>query len=79
MEYEDITLTCVEEECGHAQYQITAGEQEFFAGKGFQVPKRCKECRERKRNRQNSAFADVAKEFKNNRRHGRERGNDWEK
>lgn len=40
--YEDQELTCGD--CGNA-YVFTAGEQEFFAQKGFTVPKRCKECR----------------------------------
>ncbi len=44
MEYEDKRLTCVE--CGQ-QFVFTAGEQEFYALKGFQAePKRCRPCRE---------------------------------
>lgn len=39
----DKTLTCVE--CGK-EFTFTAGEQEFFASKGFQEPKKCKECRD---------------------------------
>lgn len=42
--YQDITLIC--EECGR-EFVWTAGEQEFFAERGFtNQPKRCKECRD---------------------------------
>ncbi|MDQ7093587.1 zinc-ribbon domain containing protein [Desulfosporosinus sp. PR] len=42
--YEDKTLIC--KECGR-EFIWTAGEQEFYAEKGFaNEPKRCKECRE---------------------------------
>ncbi|MEA5015658.1 MAG: zinc-ribbon domain containing protein [Candidatus Limiplasma sp.] len=41
--YEDKTLTC--RDCG-AEFVFTAGEQEFYAEKGFQnEPTRCKDCR----------------------------------
>ena len=41
--YEDKTLIC--KECGQ-EFVFTAGEQEFYAEKGFQnEPPRCKECR----------------------------------
>ena len=40
MPFEDKTLTCID--CGQT-FVFTAGEQEFFAQKGFQnEPKRCK-------------------------------------
>ena len=46
--YEDKTLVC--KDCG-AEFVFTAGEQEFYAQKGFQnQPQRCKACREAKRN-----------------------------
>ena len=42
--YEDKTLIC--KECG-AEFIFTAGEQEFYAEKGFvNEPQRCKSCRE---------------------------------
>ena len=42
--YEDKTLVC--KECG-AEFVFTAGEQEFYAEKGFQnEPQRCKNCRD---------------------------------
>ncbi|MBQ9544466.1 MAG: zinc-ribbon domain containing protein [Clostridia bacterium] len=42
--YEDKTLVC--KDCGQ-EFVFTAGEQEFFAEKGFQNdPQRCKACRD---------------------------------
>ena len=42
--YEDKTLVC--KECG-AEFVFTAGEQEFYAEKGFvNEPQRCKACRD---------------------------------
>jgi CxxC-x17-CxxC domain-containing protein len=47
MQYQDKTLTCAD--CGQP-FVFTAGEQEFFAQKGFQnPPKRCKACKATKR------------------------------
>jgi CxxC-x17-CxxC domain-containing protein len=47
MAFQDKTLTCVE--CGQ-EFTFTAGEQEFFAQKGFtNEPKRCKACKGRQR------------------------------
>jgi CxxC-x17-CxxC domain-containing protein len=41
--YQDKTLAC--KECG-SDFVFTAGEQEFYAEKGFQnEPQRCKDCR----------------------------------
>ncbi len=46
--YEDKTLVC--KDCG-AEFVFTAGEQEFYAEKGFQnEPQRCKECRAKRKN-----------------------------
>ena len=43
MEYQDRILKCAE--CG-AEFVFTAGEQMFFADKGFKnEPKRCKACK----------------------------------
>ncbi len=43
MEFQDKVLQCVE--CG-AEFLFTAGEQMFFADKGFKhEPKRCKNCK----------------------------------
>jgi CxxC-x17-CxxC domain-containing protein len=50
--YTDEQLTCTD--CG-AEFTFSAGEQEFFAAKGFQnKPNRCSQCRAvRKSSRQN--------------------------
>ena len=46
--YEDKTLKC--KECG-AEFVFTAGEQEFYAERGFQnEPQRCKACRDARKN-----------------------------
>ena len=46
--YQDKTLVC--KDCG-AEFVFTAGEQEFYAEKGFQnEPQRCKACRDAKKN-----------------------------
>lgn len=46
--YEDKTLVC--KECGN-EFVFTAGEQEFYAEKGFQnEPQRCKSCRQARKN-----------------------------
>ena len=46
--YQDITLTC--KDCGN-EFVFTAGEQEFYAEKGFQnQPQRCKACRDARKN-----------------------------
>ena len=46
--YEDKTLVC--KDCG-AEFVFTAGEQEFYASRGFQnEPQRCKPCRDAKKN-----------------------------
>lgn len=49
--YQDKTLVC--KDCG-AEFVWTAGEQEFYAQKGFQnAPVRCKSCRDAKKQRNN--------------------------
>ncbi len=49
MEYKDKTIVC--QDCGQ-EFVFTAGEQAFYAEKGFQnEPKRCKECRMAKKGR----------------------------
>ena len=46
--YEDKTLVC--KECGK-EFVFTAGEQEFYAERGFQnEPQRCKPCRDARKN-----------------------------
>ena len=52
-QYKDKTIVC--KDCG-AEFVFTAGEQAFYAEKGFQnEPVRCKACRDaRKANRENN-------------------------
>ncbi len=46
--YEDKTLVC--KECGQ-EFVFTAGEQEFYAERGFaNEPQRCKACRDARKN-----------------------------
>ena len=46
--YQDKTLVC--KECG-AEFTFSAGEQEFYAERGFQnEPQRCKACRDARKN-----------------------------
>ncbi len=46
--FEDKTLVC--KDCG-ADFVFTAGEQEFYAAKGFEnEPQRCKDCRNSRKN-----------------------------
>ncbi|MBQ8123147.1 MAG: zinc-ribbon domain-containing protein, partial [Ruminococcus sp.] len=46
--YEDKTLIC--KDCGN-EFVFTAGEQEFYAEKGFEhEPQRCKSCRDARKN-----------------------------
>jgi len=46
MEYRDRTLKCVE--CG-SDFVFTAGEQSFYADRGFKnEPKRCKNCKSKR-------------------------------
>ncbi|MBQ8611504.1 MAG: zinc-ribbon domain containing protein [Oscillospiraceae bacterium] len=46
--YEDKTLVC--KECGN-EFVFSAGEQEFYAEKGFtNEPQRCKSCRDARKN-----------------------------
>ncbi|MCQ2815078.1 MAG: zinc-ribbon domain-containing protein [Bacilli bacterium] len=53
---EDKTLVCVE--CGK-EFTFTEGEQAFYAEKGFQEPKRCKECRQKAKERRNAKRAEA--------------------
>ena len=55
MSYQDRTITCVE--CGNS-FVWTAGEQEFYAQKGFtNEPKRCKPCKAAKNSQGNAPAA----------------------
>lgn len=51
---EDITLTC--KDCG-AEFVFTAGEQQFYAEKGFtNQPVRCPACRKARKQRNNGNY-----------------------
>ena len=51
--YQDKTLKC--KECGN-DFVFTAGEQEFYASRGFEnEPSRCKDCRIARKNAQKGA------------------------
>lgn len=56
-EFEDIWLTCQETGCGK-EFLFTAGEQRYFAERGFHTPKRCPMHRLQKRLRQKEALYD---------------------
>ena len=46
--FEDKTLNC--KDCG-SEFVFTAGEQEFYAEKGFEnEPQRCRDCRTSRKN-----------------------------
>ncbi len=61
MEYKDKALKCVD--CG-TEFVFTAGEQLFYAGKGFRnEPKRCKNCKSKR----TSPGADAAPAHANSR------------
>lgn len=46
MNFEDRTIVC--EDCGE-EFVFSAEEQEFYESKGFVDPKRCKPCRQRRK------------------------------
>ncbi len=49
-------LTC--QDCGN-NFDFTAEEQQFFAEKGFQSPKRCSNCRRAKKDAHRPSFTKV--------------------
>lgn len=48
-ELKEKVLVC--KDCGE-EFVFTAGEQSFYIEKGFAEPKRCRECREARKNNQ---------------------------
>lgn len=50
--YETQQLQCVE--CGKI-FEFSAEDQEFYATKGYSVPKRCSDCREARKRNSNSS------------------------
>lgn len=49
-ELQDKVLVC--KDCG-SEFTFTAGEQQFFAEKGFSEPQRCAECRKARKQQRN--------------------------
>lgn len=50
----DLQLTC--SDCGQ-EFTFTAADQAFFSERGFSTPKRCKPCRQAKKNEQGGGFS----------------------
>ena len=46
MAFSDQELTCID--C-QAPFDFTAGEAQFFQDRGLSIPRRCKECRAKKK------------------------------
>lgn len=51
----DKQLVC--KDCGE-EFTFTAGEQEFFAARGLEAPRRCKRCRRIKKEQQERGYND---------------------
>lgn len=45
---EDIVIKCVEKSCGK-DFIFPVNEQKYYEKHGFQLPKRCKACREKRK------------------------------
>jgi CxxC-x17-CxxC domain-containing protein len=61
MEFVDRPLNCID--C-KTEFVFTAGEQEFYQRKGFrELPKRCKPCREARRNQRDGGRGGGAREM----------------
>jgi len=58
-ELKDIICKC--KDCGN-EFNITAGEQEFFQQKELSLPKRCKDCRLKNKNKHKGGQGDGRKE-----------------
>ena len=61
----DITVKCVEATCEtpNKEFIVTASEQASFKSKSLSIPKRCKQCRINRKNRADSPFSAIAKQF----------------
>ncbi|HEY3325421.1 MAG TPA: zinc-ribbon domain containing protein [Planctomycetota bacterium] len=53
----DKTVTCVD--CG-AQFTFTARDQQFYQERGYQAPRRCKTCRDKRKSSGSGNFASGA-------------------
>lgn len=75
MSFEDKTLVC--RDCGNA-FTFTAGEQEFYAQKGFaHEPQRCRDCRQVRKQQRGSFSSDQPATSGNIRSEGYARGNEY--
>lgn len=57
---EKVTITC--NSCGE-KFDMTPAEQKFYIGKGFEMPKTCPKCRQKKRELTTITCVDCGKEF----------------
>lgn len=48
-------------DCGQ-EFDITAGEQKFYAERGWELPKRCKSCRDARKAAKKAKATDADKE-----------------
>lgn len=46
--FKDVVLVCVERRCG-MEFTWSVRDQEFYARQGYDPPKRCPECRQRRK------------------------------
>jgi CxxC-x17-CxxC domain-containing protein len=73
MEFQDRPIQCID--CKN-EFIFTAGEQEFYERKGFkEVPKRCKPCRDARKNRRMNGDNGASHDDFGNRGGGDDRGN----
>lgn len=56
---ENIKAKC--KECSK-EFEITPGEQEFYKGKGWELPKRCADCRKKLRGKKKKKEAPANEE-----------------
>ena len=61
MSFEDKSIQC--SDCG-TTFTFSAGEQEFFASKGFtNEPKRCPQCRRAKKQQSRSSYNEYSNDY----------------
>lgn len=62
----EIKKKCVEKGCGNI-FSINDEQADFFKKKGWDLPKRCKDCRERRKREAVSPFGEVSRMFRDKR------------
>ncbi len=70
-QYTDRNVTC--RDCGK-QFTFTAGEQEFYAARGFSEPTRCPDCRAARKSSRDSGSGYGAGGYGGGRSYGESRG-----